>query len=247
MITLFPAIDLQDGRAVRLVQGDFEQVTVFNDDPVEQARSFHADGALAVHVVDLDGARTGHPAHAPTVAAIAAAFPGMVQLGGGLRSRAAIETAVATGARRIVVGTAVIDDQELLRWAVSRLGDQLVVALDAREGKVATHGWTRISDTDAVEVAAGLMRTGVRHLLYTDIARDGMLGGPNLSALRRLSQAAPAIGLIASGGVSSLKDLTALRALELPNLSGVIVGRALYEERFTVSEAIATLANGNSR
>ena len=247
MITLFPAIDLQDGRAVRLLQGDFEQVTVFNDDPIEQARAFDAGGAQAVHVVDLDGARTGSPSHAPTVAAIAAAFPGLVQLGGGLRSRAAIETAVATGARRIVVGTAVIEDQDLLRWAVSRLGEQLVVALDAREGKVATHGWTRLSDTDAVEVATSLMRTGVRHLLYTDIARDGMLGGPNLSALRRLSQAAPALGLIASGGVSSLADLTALRALELPNLSGVIVGRALYENRFSVSEAIAALTNGNGR
>lgn len=245
MIALYPAIDIQDGRAVRLLQGDFDQATVFNEDPVAQARRFAEDGATAVHVVDLDGARTGEPVHAPLVAAIAAAFPGTVQLGGGLRSRAAIETAIAAGADRVVVGTAVLGDDDLLRWAVARLGERLVVAIDARGGKVATHGWTRISDVDAVEVAAGLMRTGVRHILYTDIARDGMLEGPNLSALRRLSLAAPAIGLIASGGVSSLADLRALRDLDLPNLNGVIVGRALYDSRFTVGEAAAALAGAS--
>lgn len=240
-LTLYPAIDLRDGNVVRLMQGDFDHEMVFNGDPVAQARSFADEGATALHVVDLDGARDGSPAHAPIVAAIAAAFPGSVQLGGGLRSRPAIETALATGAARLVVGTAVIDDEELLRWAVGRLGDRLVVSLDARGGKVATHGWTRVSDIDAVDVAARLMRTGVRHLLYTDIARDGMLEGPNLNALRRLSNAAPALGLIASGGVSSIADLTALRETQLPNLEGVIVGRALYEGRFTIAEATAAL------
>ena len=236
VITLFPAIDLQDGRAVRLVQGDFAKVTVFNEDPVEQARAFHAGGAQAIHVVDLDGARTGSPTHAPTVAAIAAAFPGLVQLGGGLRSRAAIETAVATGARRIVVGTAVIEDQELLRWAVSRLGDQLVVALDAREGKVATHGWTRISDTDAVEVATGLMRTGVRHLLYTDIARDGMMQGVNVPATVAMAQASR-IPVIASGGITDLDDIRGLLAQAHTGICGAITGRAIYEGTLDVAEA----------
>jgi len=188
---LFPAIDLREGRAVRLVQGDFQHVTVFNDDPVAQARLFAEQGATHLHVVDLDGALEGVPVHAPLVASIAAAFGGTVHYGGGMRSRAAIETAIATGIDRVVVGTAVVQDGDLLRWAIDRLGDRLVVALDARDGKVATHGWTVTSDQDALSVAADLVRTGVRHLLYTDISRDGMLEGPNLQALRRLAGAAP--------------------------------------------------------
>ena len=242
MIALLPAIDLQDGRAVRLVRGDFDRSTVFSEDPVAQARAFAAEGATALHVVDLDGAREGRPVHAPLVATIAAAFPGTVHLGGGLRSRAAIETAVATGAHRAVVGTAVVDDADLLRWAIDRLGDRLVVAIDARDGKVATHGWTQVSDRDALGVAADLVRTGVRHLLYTDIGRDGTMEGPNLVSLRRLAEAAPPLRLIASGGVSSLDDLRALRGLRLRNLAGVVVGRALYEGRFGVREAMEALA-----
>ncbi|MBI2684642.1 MAG: 1-(5-phosphoribosyl)-5-[(5-phosphoribosylamino)methylideneamino]imidazole-4-carboxamide isomerase [Actinobacteria bacterium] len=240
-MTLYPAIDIQDGRVVRLLQGDFDQATVFGDDPVAQAGAFADAGAQALHVVDLDGAREGRPAHSSVIAAIAASFPGLVQLGGGLRTRAAIETALATGADRLVVGTAVIDDEDLLRWAVGRLGDRLVVALDARDGKVATHGWTQTSDVDVVSVAERLMHTGVRHLLYTDIARDGMLGGPNYHALERLAAAAPALTLIASGGVSSLDDLRRVERLGLPNLRGVIVGRALYEGHFDVTSALETL------
>ena len=242
MIELFPAIDLRDGAAVRLVQGDFERSTVFNEDPVAQAREFAREGATNLHVVDLDGALQGNPMHAPIIAQLAASFPGMVQLGGGLRDRPAVETAIATGVDRVVVGTAVIEDEEFMRWATGRLGDRLVVALDARDGRVATHGWTQVSDRTAVDVAAELARTGVRHLLYTDIGRDGTLGGPNLEALRRLSNAAPPLTILASGGISSLDDLVALSALGLPNIRGVIVGRALYEGRFTVADAISTLA-----
>jgi phosphoribosylformimino-5-aminoimidazole carboxamide ribotide isomerase len=243
---LFPAIDLRDGRAVRLAQGDFGHVTVFNDDPVAQARIFAAQGATHLHVVDLDGALEGAPVHAPVVASIAAAFGGTVHYGGGMRSRAAIETAVATGVDRVVVGTAVLQDADLLRWAIDRLGDRLVVALDARDGKVATHGWTVTSDHDALSVAAELVSTGVRHLLYTDISRDGMLEGPNLQALRRLAAAAPPLGILASGGVSSIDDLRQLAQLGLVNLTGVVVGRALYEERFTVAQALAVLDGASS-
>lgn len=245
MITLYPAIDLQDGRAVRLRRGDFAQTTVFSQDPVDQARRFAEEGATSLHVVDLDGARAGEPVHAALVASIAAAFPGTVHLGGGLRSRPAIETALATGVDRVVVGTAVIDDLDLLSWAIDRLGDGLVVALDARQGKVATHGWTQISDRDAIEVATGLVSMGVRRLAYTDINRDGTLGGPNLSAMKRLAEAAPPLRLIASGGVSSGDDLRRLRDLGIPNLDGVIVGRALYEGRLTVTEALDVLAAGS--
>ena len=148
-----------------------------------------------------------------------------------------------------MVGTAVLQDPSLLDWAIQRLQDKLVVALDARDGKIATHGWTVVSDRDVVEVAQDLVATGVRHLLYTDIGRDGMLEGPNLPALRRLAAAAPPIEIIASGGIGSLDDLRHLRALDLENLSGVIVGRALYESRFTVEEARDALATApaNSR
>jgi phosphoribosylformimino-5-aminoimidazole carboxamide ribotide isomerase len=241
MIELYPAIDLRDGAAVRLVQGDFARSTTFNEDPVSQARAFAREGATNLHVVDLDGALGGQPVHAPIVAQLAAAFPGAVQLGGGLRDRASVETAMATGVARVVVGTAVVEDDDFIRWAAARLGDRLVVSLDAREGMLATHGWTQVSDRAAVDVAADLARTGVRHLLYTDISRDGTLGGPNLGALRKVAQAAPPLSILASGGISSLDDLTALAQLRAPNIRGVIVGRALYEGRFSVAEAIATL------
>ncbi|MFN8110959.1 MAG: 1-(5-phosphoribosyl)-5-[(5-phosphoribosylamino)methylideneamino]imidazole-4-carboxamide isomerase [Thermoleophilia bacterium] len=239
---LFPAIDLQGGRAVRLVQGDFARSTVFNDDPVSQARAFSAQGATHLHVVDLDGAREGVPVHSAEVAAIAAAFDGVVQFGGGMRSKAAIETALATGADRVVVGTAVLEDERLLAWATERLGDRLVVAVDARDGKVATHGWTVVTDQDAEALAERLMTTGVRHLLYTDIGRDGMLEGPNLKALRHLAAAVPPIEVVASGGIGTLDDLRRLRDLGQDNITGVIVGRALYEGRFDVAEAVNVLA-----
>jgi phosphoribosylformimino-5-aminoimidazole carboxamide ribotide isomerase len=241
VITLYPAIDLKGGQAVRLRQGDFDQSTVFSDDPVAQARAFAEQGADSLHVVDLDGAREGEPVHAALVASIAAAFPGTVHFGGGLRSRPAIETALATGVDRVVVGTAALDDRDLLEWAIDRLGDRLVVALDARQGKVATHGWTQVSDRSAVQVAEELISTGVRHLLYTDIGRDGTLGGPNTRALRRLAEAVEPLDVIASGGISSLADLRRLGELKLGNLSGVIVGRALYEGRFTVTAALEQL------
>ena len=149
---------------------------------------------------------------------------------------------MATGVDRVVVGTAVVEDRNLLEWAIDRLGDGLVVGLDARQGRLATHGWTQISDREAVDVATELVRTGVRRLVYTDINRDGTLGGPNLAALRRLSEAAPPLKLIASGGISSLDDLRRLRDLGLENLAGVIVGRALYEGRFTIAEGLEALA-----
>ncbi len=242
MISLYPAIDLRDGVAVRLVQGDFDRSTIFNEDPVAQARDFAREGATHLHVVDLDGALTGTPVHAPIIAQLAAAFPGVVELGGGLRDRAAVETAIATGVDRVVVGTAVLEDDAFVRWAAGRLGDRLVVSLDARDGMVATHAWTQVSDRAAVDVAAELARTGVRHLLYTDIGRDGTLDGPNLAALKEVAQAAPPLTILASGGIASLDDLTALAEMRVPNIRGVIVGRALYEGRFGVAEALATLA-----
>ncbi len=241
MITLYPAIDLQGGKAVRLLQGDFEASTTFNDDPVAQAMVFAEQGATALHVVDLDGAQQGAPVHAPLIAEIANRFPGEVQMGGGLRSKAAIETAMATGVERVVLGTAALRDRSLLEWAVDRLEGALAVGIDAREGMVATHGWTELTSMDANVLAADLVATGVRRIIYTDIGRDGMLSGPNLNSLRRVADAAPPLEIIASGGISSLDDLAALRASRIPNLMGVIVGRALYEPRFDVTEALTAL------
>lgn len=244
MIQLFPAIDLQGGKAVRLVQGDFDASTTFHEDPVAQALAFAEGGATALHVVDLDGARDGEPVHAPLIAEIANRFPGEVQLGGGLRTKAAIETAVATGVARIVLGTVALQDRALLEWAVERLESALAVAIDAKDGKVATHGWTKVSDQDATAVAADLVNTGVRRLIYTDIGRDGMLSGPNIGALRRIAEAAPPLRIIASGGISCVDDLVALRDSKIANLTGVIVGRALYDGRFTVPEGLAALGGG---
>lgn len=241
MITLYPAIDLQGGKAVRLVQGDFAASTTFSDDPVAQAQAFADQGATALHVVDLDGARLGEPVHAPLIAAIANRFPGEVQLGGGLRSRAAIETAMATGVARVVLGTAALRDRALLEWAVDRLEGALAVGIDARAGMVATHGWTELTSMDANLLAADLVATGVRRIIYTDIGRDGMLAGPNLNSLRRVADAAPPLEIVASGGIASLDDLAHLRDSRIANLVGVIVGRALYEPRFDVAAALATL------
>jgi phosphoribosylformimino-5-aminoimidazole carboxamide ribotide isomerase len=246
MITLFPAIDLQGGKAVRLVQGDFAASTTFHEDPVAQAQAFADDGAGALHVVDLDGALNGEPVHAPLIAEIANRFPGEVQLGGGLRSRAAIETAMATGVKRVVLGTAALQDRGLLEWAVDRLEGGLAVAIDARDGMVATHGWTKVSDQEATAVASDLVKTGVRRLIYTDNGRDGMLTGPNIGALRRVAEAAPPLHIIASGGISSIDDLIALRESKIANLAGVIVGRALYDGRFTVRQALDALAGAEA-
>lgn len=246
MITLYPAIDLQGGSAVRLVQGDFAASTTFNEDPLAQAQHFADGGATALHVVDLDGARKGEPAHAPLIAEIANRFPGTVQLGGGLRSRAAIETAMATGVERVVLGTAALQDRDLLTWAVDRLESALAVGIDAREGKVATHGWTQVTDIDATALAAELVSTGVRCIIYTDIGRDGMLSGPNVNALRRVADAAPPLDIIASGGISSLDDLVTLRNARIGNLSGVIVGRALYEDRFDIPQALRALGGDDA-
>ena len=207
MITLYPAIDLQGGQAVRLVQGDFAASTTFNEDPVDQARCSPTTARPPCTSSTWTAPATAFRCRRRWWPRSPTAFPGDVHLGGGLRTRAAIETAVATGVHRIVLGTVALQDRELLDWAVDRLGDRLVVAIDAREGKVATHGWTQVSDRDAVRGRRGAGGAGVRRLIYTDIIRDGTLGGPNLNAMRRLAEVAPPLRLIASGGISSLADL----------------------------------------
>lgn len=239
---LYPAIDIMDGRAVRLTQGDFGRSTVYHEDPLRAARAFAAEGAERLHVIDLDGARRGEPANLEQLRAICGEVGLTVQYGGGLRSREAIAGALAAGAARVILGTAAFKDPALLRAALAEHGpERVLVSLDVRAGEVSTDGWTRTSGRSAHAALARLLEEGVSDVVYTEIGRDGMLEGPDLDGLRALAEGSPA-RLLYSGGIGALSDLDALAALSLQNLDGVIVGKALYERRFTVAEALALLA-----
>jgi phosphoribosylformimino-5-aminoimidazole carboxamide ribotide isomerase len=232
---LLPAIDILDGKAVRLARGKFEDKTVYDVDPLEAARRWVRAGARALHVVDLDGARTGAPVNLGHVRRITGEVGVPVQAGGGLRSTEAVEEAVQAGATRVVLGTAAYRDVDLLDEAIALLGERLVVSVDARDGLLAAAGWLEQTDIPAESVIENLGARGVRRFVYSSIERDGMLEGPDLEGARRASQAVRG-SLIYSGGVSSVDDLRALRALRQVNLGGVIVGKALYEQRFGVAE-----------
>jgi phosphoribosylformimino-5-aminoimidazole carboxamide ribotide isomerase len=238
---LLPAIDIRDGKAVRLARGDFDAETVYDADPLEAARRWVADGARALHVVDLDGARTGEPANLEHVKRITSELHVPVQVGGGLRSSEAVDATIAAGASRVVVGTAAYNDVDLLDDLLARHGsERVVVSVDSREGKLATAGWLEQSEIPAESVIERLADRGVRRFVYSSIERDGMLAGPDLEAARRVSEVVRG-SFVYSGGVSSLEDLRALAALRAVNLAGVIVGKALYEKRFGVEDAIAAL------
>ncbi|MCC7045216.1 MAG: 1-(5-phosphoribosyl)-5-[(5-phosphoribosylamino)methylideneamino]imidazole-4-carboxamide isomerase [Alphaproteobacteria bacterium] len=236
---LYPAIDLKGGQCVRLLRGAMDQATVFNTDPAGQARQFAGAGCAWVHVVDLDGAVAGKAANAPAVAAILAAVNVPVQLGGGIRDDAGVEAWLARGVARVVLGTAALKDPDLVRRSCRKFPDKIAVGVDAREGKVAVNGWTETSDTTVDDLAARFADAGVAALIYTDIDRDGAMQGPNVAATAALSRTAK-MPVIASGGVSSLDDLLALRRVA-PELDGVICGRALYDGRIELRAAIAAL------
>jgi phosphoribosylformimino-5-aminoimidazole carboxamide ribotide isomerase len=237
---LLPAIDILDGKAVRLTQGDFEARTVYDADPMDAARRWVKDGARALHVVDLDGARTGRPANLDDVARIASGLDVSVQLGGGLRTINAVQDAINAGAARVVIGTAAYRDVDFLDEAIARFGERLAVSVDARNGLIAASGWIEQTELPAESVVERLGRRGVHRFVYSSIDRDGMLSGPDLEGARRIAEAVRG-SFIYSGGVSSLEDIEALAALRQVNLSGVIVGKALYEGRFTVAEARGVL------
>ena len=232
---IYPAIDLRDGKCVRLVEGDFSRETVFDADPAAVARRWAEAGAEWLHVVDLDGAVAGHPANLPAIEAIGAAVSIPIQLGGGLRSLENLESAFAAGISRTILGTVALESPELVAAAVARWGDAIAVGLDARDGKLATRGWIDQSDVLAVDVAQALLNVGVRHFIFTDIRRDGTLSGPNLESLQEIIAAVDA-DVIASGGVGTLADIEAAREI---GAAGAIVGRALYDGRVDLSEAIA--------
>ena len=237
---LYPAIDIRDGRAVRLSQGDYDRETAYDDDPVVAARRWVDGGARWLHVVDLDGARAGEPVNLDHVGRIVAAVSVPVQLGGGLRDSKKVEQAISSGAERVVLGTAAVRDPELAGAIADAHGERVVVSVDSRSGKVAAEGWTESSDLGTSEVIAALSERGVRRFVYTPVEADGLMEGPDLDSLREAAEAATG-ELIYSGGVGSLDDLRAIAALGLDNLGGVIVGRALYEGRFTVADAQAIL------
>jgi len=237
---LLPAIDILDGKAVRLAKGDYDASTVYDDDPVVAARRWVESGARGLHVVDLDGARSGSPVNLEHVRRITAEVGVPVQVGGGLRSAQSVEQALAAGATRVVLGTAAYSDVDFLDDLLAAHGDRVVVSVDARGGNVAAAGWTEQTEIPASAVLETLGRRGIRHFVYSSIDRDGTLTGPDFDEV--LTVASTVRGtFVYSGGVSSLEDLRALAALRQVNLSGVIVGKALYEGRFTVAEAIEAL------
>ena len=246
---LFPAIDLRAGRCVRLLHGDFARETVYGDDPAAQARAFMDAGCQWLHVVDLDGARSGGSPNRAAIEAILAAIEVPVQLGGGLRDLNAIEGWLARGVARVILGTAAVRDPDLLATACRRFPGRVAVAIDARDGRVALAGWESESSMPADELAARAADAGAAALIYTDIGRDGALAGPNIDATLALARAVP-IPVVASGGVATLDDLRALaraaRADERAAIEGVIVGRALYDGRIELKAALAALRGSGS-
>ncbi len=234
---LIPAIDLKDGRCVRLFQGDFAQSTVYGDDPVAMAQRWIEQGASRLHVVDLDGARNGRPTNIDAVLAIVQAIGAPVQLGGGLRREEDVTAALALGVERVILGTAAVEQTELVARLLARFGDRLIVGVDARDGKVATAGWTETADVRAVDLVRHMASLGVRRIIYTDISRDGTLTEPNFEALAELIWPdGPAI--IASGGIAEVAHLRRLAAL---GCEGAIVGKALYDGKFDLADALAAL------
>jgi phosphoribosylformimino-5-aminoimidazole carboxamide ribotide isomerase len=236
-LIIVPAVDIRDGRAVRLQQGDFDRETVYADDPLEAARSFVDAGATHLHVVDLDGARGGKPENLYHLERISKELEVEVQYGGGLRELAAVGAALAAGAGRVVIGTAAYSDPDFLEEAIASWPGQVLVAIDVRGGEVSVAGWTRETGASAEEVIGWLERHGADRFIYTNVDRDGMLEGPDTDEVRRVSESVGEGRFIYSGGIGAVEHLEALRALDLPNLGGVISGKALYEGRFGLDEA----------
>jgi phosphoribosylformimino-5-aminoimidazole carboxamide ribotide isomerase len=236
-VILFPAIDLKNGFCVRLEQGDMARATIFHRDPAEQARSFVAQGFDYLHVVDLDGAFAGRPMNAAAVDRVLAAVKIPLQLGGGIRDRATVEKWLGNGVARVIIGTAAVRDPALVKEAAKKYPGRIAVGLDTRDGKVAVEGWAQTAELSALDLARRFEDAGVAALIYTDVARDGMLKGLNLEATLVLADAV-AIPVIASGGLASLDDVRALLAPRANKLAGAIVGRALYDGRLDAAAAL---------
>ena len=237
---LLPAVDILEGKAVRLARGEFDRRTVYDADPLDAARRWVDEGARELHLVDLDGARSGAPVNFEHIQRITAAMDVPVEVGGGLRTIESVRRTVGAGATRVVIGTAAYADVDFLDEALAEFGDRVVVSVDARDGKLAAAGWTEQTDIPLEAVIEQLGTRGVRRYVYSSIDRDGMLTGPDLDGARRVAEAVRGVYAY-SGGVASLADLRALVELRQVNLRAVIVGRALYEGRFTLAEALAAV------
>jgi len=237
---LFPAIDLKDGHCVRLLKGDMNAATTFNDNPVDQAQQFEKAGCQWIHIVDLNGAIEGRPVNAKAVENIIGALNVPIQLGGGIREMATIEHWLSLGVRRVILGTIALRNPDLVKDACQRFPGQIAVGIDARDGMVAVEGWVETSNISALDLARSFEDAGVAAIIFTDIDRDGALQGVNLASTVALAGAI-STPVIASGGVSSLDDLKALKRSEDAGLEGVISGRALYDGRLNLEEAIACL------
>jgi phosphoribosylformimino-5-aminoimidazole carboxamide ribotide isomerase len=235
-VILLPAVDIRDGKAVRLVQGDFARETVYNDDPLDAAKGWVEQGARSLHVVDLDGALKGAPANLEHLRRITSAVDVPVQYGGGLRDSRSVRAALSAGADRVVIGTAAYTDAEFLDDVIATWGSRVVVAVDVRGGKVSVAGWTKETQGVAVDVIERLQRRGVRNFAYTNVDRDGTLEGPDIEDVKRIGEVVRG-RFIYSGGIGSLDHLRALAETRLLNLAGVIAGKSLYEGRFTIAEA----------
>jgi phosphoribosylformimino-5-aminoimidazole carboxamide ribotide isomerase len=236
---VIPAIDILDGRCVRLYQGDYQQSEVFGEDPVEVAQRWYSQGAKYLHVVDLDGAKEGKPKNLKVIEAIARSIPMRVQMGGGLRDRASIVSVLNSGVSRVILGTAAVESSQLIAEICAEFPEQIMIGIDARDGKVATRGWLETSEI----MAKRMTSVGIAGIIYTDIHRDGTMQGPNIEALRQLAENVD-VPVIASGGVSSITDLLNLVSLESVGVTGAIVGKAIYTGDIQLKEAIRAVGNG---
>lgn len=238
---IYPAIDIRGGKAVRLVEGDYDRETVFDADPLDAALRWQSEGAEWIHIVDLDGARDGIRSNADAISRIRKEVAVPIQLGGGLRTMNDLDDVANMGIDRMVIGSAAVTNPDLVQEAVAKYGDRIAVGLDARNGMLATHGWREQSTVSAIEAGLRFVKMGVQHIVFTDIGRDGRLEGPNISALVDMTQAMKA-NVIASGGVSSLEDI---RSITRTRAGGVIIGAALYHKRITLKDAIRVGKGGN--
>jgi phosphoribosylformimino-5-aminoimidazole carboxamide ribotide isomerase len=234
---IFPAIDLRNGKCVRLLQGRADQEKIYFEDPQAVAEQWQAEGAPWIHLVDLDGAMSSGTDNRGIAKKIFQKLKIPVQFGGGIRKMSDLQELLEAGASRVILGTAAVEDEDFLSKALTLFSEKVVVGLDARDGLIATKGWKQVERLEVLEFAAGLSRRGVRWIVYTDISRDGTLNGPNVEATQRLAEKS-GLRVIASGGISSLDDLRQLKPLEASGVEGVIIGKALYEKRFSLREAL---------
>lgn len=240
LFTIYPAIDIRGGKCVRLKQGDYAQETVYHDDPIEVAKQWEKEGAKWIHLVDLDGAKAGHPVNHMLIGRIAQAVKVPVQVGGGMRTEADVEELLSRGVSRVIIGTAAIEDRAFTKRLLNQHGDRVAIGLDARDGYVATRGWLETSQVKATDLAKELAEQGAKTFIFTDISRDGMMKGPNVEAIVEIAKVSGQ-SCIASGGVSKYEDLQKLAEYASSGVSGAIVGKALYTGDIVLSDAISRL------